>query len=110
MWSPCFDVVDRKLCTLNDYHRGFSIWSVFARGTPEHPGLGFALEKRARASCEGIVFTLPYGTLRDDLMPLWEREMWTETYRDVASSESVFARWTVTSCSASLGRVRYATA
>ena len=81
MWSPCFDVVDRKLCTLNDYHRGFSIWSVFARGTPEHPGLGFALEKRARASCEGIVFTLPYGTLRDDLIPLWEREMWTETYR-----------------------------
>jgi len=46
MWSPCFDVADSHLCTLRDYHRGFSIWSVFARGTPEHPGLGFALEEK----------------------------------------------------------------
>ena len=80
MWSPCFDVADRRLSTLNDYHRGFSIWSVFARGTPENPGLGFALDKRAGTSCEGIVFTLPHDTARDDLVPLWEREMWTETY------------------------------
>ncbi|RZO35004.1 MAG: gamma-glutamylcyclotransferase [Rhodospirillaceae bacterium] len=80
MWSPCFDVADRHLCTLRDYHRGFSIWSVFARGTPEHPGLGFALEEKAGTSCKGIVFTLPGATTRDDLIPLWEREMWTETY------------------------------
>lgn len=80
MWSPCFEVSDRSLCSLKDYHRGFSIWSVFARGTPEHPGLGFALEKKTGTSCEGIVFTLPATTSRDDLVPLWEREMWTETY------------------------------
>ena len=80
MWSPCFEVTDKSLCTLSDYHRGFSIWSVFARGTPEHPGLGFALEEKEGASCEGIVFTLPDKTTRDDLVPLWEREMWTETY------------------------------
>ena len=80
MWSPCFEVSDRSLCSLKDYHRGFSIWSVFARGTPEHPGLGFALEKKEGTSCEGIVFTLPDSTSRDDLVTLWEREMWTETY------------------------------
>ena len=38
------------------------------------------LKKKAGTSCEGIVFTLPDATTRDDLIPLWEREMWTETY------------------------------
>ena len=81
MWSPCFEVADRKQGKLRHYHRGFSIWSVFARGTPENPGLGFALEEKRGAICEGIVFTLPADTCREDLIPLWEREMWTETYR-----------------------------
>jgi len=83
MWSPCFDVTHRELCKLYDYRRSFSIWSVFARGTPEKPGLGFALECEPGACCEGVVFTLPPDTKREDLIPLWEREMWTETYEPV---------------------------
>lgn len=81
MWNPCFDVADRQKGVLHGYHRGFSIWSVFARGTPEAPGLGFALEEKPGATCEGMLFTLPESTTEADLVPLWEREMWTNTYR-----------------------------
>lgn len=81
MWNPCFEVEAQTKGVLHDYHRGFSIWSVFARGTPEAPGLGFALEEKQGASCEGILFTLPKDTSQADLVPLWEREIWTNTYR-----------------------------
>ena len=89
MWSPCFDVIHRQLCKLPNYRRSFSIWSVFARGTPENPGLGFALESEPAGCCEGVVFTLPSNTKREDLIPLWEREMWTETYDPVWVSVEV---------------------
>jgi len=80
IWSPCFDVVEQQRATLHDFHRGFSIWSVIARGTPEQPGLGFALEEKQGGVCVGVVFTLPEGTGEEELWPLWEREMWTDTY------------------------------
>lgn len=81
MWNPCFDVTECRKGILHDYHRGFSIWSVFARGTPDCPGLGFALEEKPGAYCEGMIFTLPATTEAADLLPLWEREMWTNTYQ-----------------------------
>jgi glutathione-specific gamma-glutamylcyclotransferase len=80
MWNPCFDIVERQKCKLHGYHRDLSIWSVFARGTPDCPGLGFGLEEKPGTLCDGIVFTLPKTTTEADLMPLWEREMWTGSY------------------------------
>ena len=68
MWKPCFPHVRRSCATLHGYHRDFSIWSVLGRGTPECPGLGFGLERRAGAECIGILYDLPDGT---DLDPLW---------------------------------------
>lgn len=81
MWRPDFDYVESALAVLEGYHRDFSIWSVFGRGSPEFPGLGFGLEETPGASCTGILFRLPPGTGERDLLPLWEREMWTDTYR-----------------------------
>jgi cation transport protein ChaC len=81
MWRPCFEAEARLPATLHGYRRELSIWSVFARGTPEAPGLGFALEEHAGGSCDGIVYRLPPGTSETDLEPLWEREMWTDGYR-----------------------------
>lgn len=80
MWKPCFEVVAQDKGTLHGYHRDFSIWSVYARGTPDCPGLGFGLEEKAGAVCEGMVLALPETTTEADLMPLWEREMWTGSY------------------------------
>tara|TARA_R110000868_G_scaffold29889_6_gene110988 strand:+ start:6170 stop:6793 length:624 start_codon:yes stop_codon:yes gene_type:complete len=80
MWNPCFEFVEAKKGCLAGYRRGCSIWSLFARGTPENPGLAFALEERAGENCEGVVFTLPETVCENDLQPLWEREMWTNAY------------------------------
>jgi cation transport protein ChaC len=81
MWRPEFAFAERELAVLDGYHRDFSIWSVFGRGSPEHPGLGFGLEEIAGARCTGILYRLVPGTCETDLVPLWEREMWTDTYR-----------------------------
>lgn len=81
MWNPCFEIVEAKKGSLHGYRRACSIWSVFARGTPDRPGLGFALEESDGEYCDGVVFTLPPTTCEEDLLPLWEREMWTDAYR-----------------------------
>ena len=81
IWNPCFEVADSCSATLEGYRRQFSVWSVHARGTPDKPGLGLALEGCEGARCEGRLFTLPPGAAAPALEPLWEREMWTATYR-----------------------------
>lgn len=81
MWDPCFEVAGRAPAVLGGHRRVFSVWSVHARGTPEHPGLGLALEPCPGARCWGLLFTLPAGTGPAALEPLWEREMWASTYR-----------------------------
>ena len=80
-WNPCFDWTSKRPATLRHYHRSFSIWTVHARGTPEKPGLGLALEPRRDAACGGILFTLSAGAGEAELIPLWEREMWTRIYQ-----------------------------
>ena len=80
MWNPCFEFASAQKGCLQGYRRGCSIWSVFAQGSPETPGLGFALEEMDGASCEGVVFALPETTGEEELRPLWEREMWTNAY------------------------------
>lgn len=81
MWKPCFPHVERSQAVLPGYHRDFSIWSVLGRGTPQCPGLGFGLEPRADARCLGILYRLPGGIAAAEFEPLWDREMWTDTYR-----------------------------
>ena len=81
IWNPCFEYASREPALLRDYRRSFSVWSVSARGTPEAPGLGFGLERRAGVTCRGIVFALPPGAGASELTALWEREMWADTYR-----------------------------
>lgn len=81
MWKPCFPFADRARASLDGYHRDFCIWTVVARGTPERPGLGLGLEPRRGASCVGIVYRLEDGVGEANLTELWDREMWTDTYR-----------------------------
>lgn len=80
IWSPCFETVSDDRAVLPGYQRDCSIWTVLARGTPENPGLGFGLEGRDGAACHGVVFRLPQTVSEADLLPLWEREMWTDVY------------------------------
>ena len=68
---------------LSEHARRFSIWTASARGTPDRPGLGLALEQIVCATCQGVLFELQEATLLDDLKALWEREMWTGIYRPI---------------------------
>ena len=81
MWNPCFEATARRAAVLPDYRRALCIWTVHARGTPSRPGLGLALEPNAGASCAGVLYDLSPGIGADELLPLWEREMWTAVYR-----------------------------
>ncbi len=80
MWNPCFEF-DRDLSgAVEGYRREFSIWTAHARGTPERPGLGLALEPGA-GRCEGRVFRLSRARRDSGLEAIWDREMATGIYR-----------------------------
>lgn len=95
IWRPCFSPRRVQPGQLRGYQRRFSMWTVSARGSPELPGLGLALEKspggrsepvasdgQADASvCEGLLLEVARATLLDDLKKLWVREMLTGIYR-----------------------------
>ncbi len=81
MWKPDLVYVDRRLGSVQGYQRRLNVWTVRARGTPGHPGVGFGLERNANGSCQGVVYCLDLQARKQDLAALWEREMTTGIYR-----------------------------
>ena len=81
MWKPDLVYVDRRLGTVWGYHRRLNVWTIRARGTPEHPGLGFGLERNENGSCQGVAYRLDPQSSERDLATLWEREVTTGIYR-----------------------------
>ncbi len=79
MWRPCFEHAEARPAMLRDYRRRFSIWTAHARGTPERPGLGLALEPGS-GHCSGLAFRLAPETMRASLEAVWDREMATGIY------------------------------
>ncbi|MFQ5546063.1 MAG: gamma-glutamylcyclotransferase [Acidiferrobacterales bacterium] len=81
MWKPDVAYIDRRLGIIRGYQRRLNVWTVRARGTPEHPGLGFGLERSENGSCQGVVYCLDLQAREQDLVTLWEREVATGIYR-----------------------------
>ena len=81
LWKPDLAYVDRRLGIVRGYQRRLNVWTVRARGTPEHPGVGFGLERNENGSCQGVVYCLDLEAREQDLTALWEREMTTGIYR-----------------------------
>lgn len=80
IWNPCF-VHDRALpAILPGHRRNFSIWTADARGTPENPGLGLALEP-GDGDCGGRLFRIDQKHRDAGLRAIWQREMATGIYR-----------------------------
>lgn len=72
IWQPGFEVAESRLATLKGWHRGLKMWSRINRGTPEKPGLVFALLPG------GQVKGLAMRPTRCDCafwQTLWQREM-----------------------------------
>lgn len=78
IWRPEQPVAEIRPARVRGYHRALQMWSRVNRGTPERPGLVFALV--AGGSCRGQVHRVRAEDVDAYLARLWEREMPTPVY------------------------------
>ena len=78
MWRPEFEFVERRLAVVHGFHRALEMRSRINRGTPECPGLVFALV--SGGSCRGVVYRIERARAQRELERLWLREMPTGVY------------------------------
>ncbi|MDQ2093793.1 gamma-glutamylcyclotransferase [Rhodalgimonas zhirmunskyi] len=80
IWHPGFEVEERRLARLYNYHRSFCMRSIHHRGTPENPGLVLALDEAEGQYCEGVALRVPEGDEEKVLAYLRERELISSAY------------------------------
>ena len=78
IWRPEFASAERREAVVHGWHRALRMRSRVNRGTPEQPGLVFALI--GGGSCRGFVYRIERDRVRDELQRLWLREMPTGVY------------------------------
>ncbi len=78
IWRPAFEAAEARAAIVHGWHRALQMCSRVNRGTPERPGLVFALV--AGGSCRGMVYRLERERVEAELERLWEREMPTAVY------------------------------
>jgi len=78
IWRPDFEASEQRLARVHGWHRALKMWSRVNRGTPEVPGLVFAL--LSGGTCHGAVLRVPRREGEAVLHRLWDREMVTGVY------------------------------
>lgn len=78
IWRPDFEAAERRSARVHGWHRALAMWSRVNRGTPDCPGLVFAL--LAGGSCQGVVYRVPPQDTRAVFEQLWAREMPSGVY------------------------------
>jgi len=78
IWRPEFDAVEQRPAHVHGFHRAMKMRSRVNRGTPQFPGLVFAL--LAGGSCRGVVFRIERDRVEHELPRLWAREMTGAVY------------------------------
>jgi glutathione-specific gamma-glutamylcyclotransferase len=78
LWRPEFEAVEQRTALLHGWHRALRMHSRVNRGTPEQPGLVFALLQGG--ACRGAVYRLHPARAEAELEQLWAREMPTGVY------------------------------
>ncbi|NJM42834.1 MAG: gamma-glutamylcyclotransferase [Brachymonas sp.] len=78
IWKQEFTFTERRAARVHGWHRALQMWSTINRGSPECPGLVFAL--LPGGSCQGVVFRIPKSQALQALDDLWFREMPGDVY------------------------------
>ena len=78
IWRPDFEVAEKRMARVHGWHRALKMWSRVNRGTPEVPGLVFAM--LTGGSCQGMVLRVHRRDAEEVLQKLWLREMVTGVY------------------------------
>ena len=78
LWRPEFDFSEHRAAQVHGWHRALRMASRINRGTPERPGLVFAL--LPGGSCHGAVYRIARARVAAELERLWMREMPTGVY------------------------------
>ncbi len=78
VWRPEFEVAETRLARVHGHHRTLQMWSRVNRGTPERPGLVFALVRGG--SVQGLALRIPHDQVEALMPKLWAREMPNPVY------------------------------
>jgi glutathione-specific gamma-glutamylcyclotransferase len=78
LWRPEFDFSEHHAAQVHGWHRALRMASRINRGTPERPGLVFAL--LPGGSCRGAIYRIPRAHVAAELERLWQREMPSGVY------------------------------
>lgn len=78
IWRPEFDAAEHRSALVHGWHRALRMRSRVNRGTPQQPGLVFAL--LPGGSCRGVVYRLRPEQAEEELDRLWAREQPTGVY------------------------------
>jgi cation transport protein ChaC len=78
VWRPEFDAVETRRARVHGHHRCLQMWSRINRGTPERPGLVFALMRGG--SVQGLALRIPHEQVEVSMPALWAREMPNPVY------------------------------
>jgi glutathione-specific gamma-glutamylcyclotransferase len=78
IWRPEFDADEQRAAVVHGWHRALEMRSRVNRGTPDCPGLVFALVPGG--SCRGMAYRIERNRGAAELERLWAREMPTGVY------------------------------
>ncbi|HEY2558372.1 MAG TPA: gamma-glutamylcyclotransferase [Caldimonas sp.] len=78
IWRPEFEAIEERPATVHGWHRALAMRSRINRGTPERPGLVFALVPGG--SCRGRAYRIERTQVESELGRLWAREMPSGVY------------------------------
>jgi len=78
IWRPEFEAAEDRPAKVHGWHRALAMRARVNRGTPECPGLVFALIPGG--SCHGRAYRIEQGRVEAELRRLWGREMPSGVY------------------------------
>jgi len=78
IWRPEFEAAEERPAKVHGWHRALAMQSRINRGTPECPGLVFALIPGG--SCQGRAYRIEQSRVEAEMRRLWGREMPSGVY------------------------------